>query len=177
MNSKSLKVRISSIVTSPSSSLLALSTRFFTRWLTSESSCKLSRKPNPENYFLSPGREPFWPQAGDPREPRAHWGVQEPRWRQSCSQSRCWSGWTACWWSPRLRPWSTSRRCLCPAEVHIMRHFKEHCCSKLAVNYLCLTGHLRHPTPRIQLSVRPFVRPFVPIFYMHHTYMHQDEGS
>ena len=34
-----------------------------------------------------------------------------------------------------------------------------------------------NPTPRIQLSVRPFIRPFVPIFYMHHTYMHQDEGS
>ena len=27
--------------------------------------------------------------------------------------------------------------------------------------------HLLHPTPRIQLSVRPFV----PICYMHHTYM------
>ena len=29
-----------------------------------------------------------------------------------------------------------------------------------------------HPTPRIQLSVRPFVRSSVPIFYMHHTNMH-----
>ena len=37
--------------------------------------------------------------------------------------------------------------------------------------------YINHPTPRIQLSVRPSVCPFVPIFYMHHTYMHQDEGS
>ena len=30
-----------------------------------------------------------------------------------------------------------------------------------------------HPTPRIQLSVRPFVRSSVPIFDMHRTNMHR----
>ena len=58
-------------------------------------------------------------------------------------------------------------------KCHVMEYIEyDHNCIEHNHNY-----EKCHPTPRIQLSVRPFVRPFVPIFYMHHTYMHQDEGS